>query len=413
MAFRAGFGELRPGCACPVAPALPGVAVAAGDLVVGQFQTQGRRVLVLLGIGLDLCGVFHPAPDLGRPRAGKVPLRQPDSRTGIERLAQHIRVSLDHAGADAAVDLGRAAVLADARGAGLGKDDLGDGIIPIGEEVLEVPASPAGGFHQGNVEALGQGHGPFAAQGQGCGQSILFALLVFGLRFIGRIDGLGGRHPEAVQVGGPEAGAVALEVHGPPQLVPKAHAVRVIIVFRAPGHQPEFARRHDKPAALHQQLQLPVFGEAETPGRAHADVPQGDAAAVPSPQAFGHTIAVQQGTVHFAAGRVKVESRQLLAQKVRGCHVRRRIAAGDNLPFRFHQLVLPLLHEGGHLVITAQYAVFAQIAAQGGQHAVRSGHYFGHEVGKIKDAVGTDLHVRPGRQGVGVGKDVGHQNILL
>ena len=216
MAFRAGFGELRPGCACPATPALPCVAVAAGDLVVGQFQAQGRRVLVLLGIGLDLYGVFHPAPDLGRPRAGKVPLRQPDRRAGIERLAQHIRVSLDHAGADAAVDLGRAAVLADARGAGLGKDDLGDGIVPIGQKVLEVPASPAGGFHQGNVEALGQGHGPFAAQGQGRGQSILFALLVFGLRFIGRIDGLGGRHPEAVQVGGPEAGAVALQVHGPP-----------------------------------------------------------------------------------------------------------------------------------------------------------------------------------------------------
>ena len=117
--------------------------------------------------------------------------------------------------------------------------------------------------------------------------------------------------------------------------------------------------------------------------------------------------------MHLAAGRVKVEARQLLAQKVRGCPVRGRIATGDNLPFRFHQFVLPLLYKGGHLVITAQFAVFAQIAAQGGQHAVRSGHYFGYVVGKIKDAVGTDLHVRPGRQGVGVGKDVGHQNILL
>nr|DAQ05257.1 MAG TPA: hypothetical protein [Caudoviricetes sp.] len=349
---RRGLGKIRGSDVLHTrCPPLPAVAVAAFYFFVGQLQSEGRRVLIALGLGLDLGRIFHFPPDLGRFCAGEIPLRQPGGRADIKGLTEQVRVRLDHAGRNAAVHLCRAAILTDARGAGLGKYDLGNSIVPIRQEIREIPAALAGGLHQGDVKARGHGHRPLAAQGQGRLQGRAFTLVVFGVGIRLLIGGLGGGHAEAVQVGGPEARAVALEVDRPPEHVPQTYAIRAVVILRTPGGQPEFARRHGAVLSLDYELELAILAVTKPPGRAHLDIREDDTVAVAAPETLRHAVAVEHSAVHLAADLVKLDGVEVIPQKVRRRLVARVLPARHHLPFRFHQLVLALLHERGHLVV--------------------------------------------------------------
>ena len=109
--------------------------------------------------------------------------------------------------------------------------------------------------------------------------------------------------------------------------------------------------------------------------------------------------------MHFAAHLVKLDRGQLLAQVIRRRDIAGILAAGHDLVFRFHQLILALLHERRDLVIAPELAVLLDIAAQAAEHGIGVGQYLSHIIGEVEGAVRMHGEVRPGGHGVGIGKD--------